>query len=173
MTGRQLKETLRPVLDFDAKSPMEAYLDSVPPKVKQAIQNHQVLVGMNREMVTYAKGRPPKKVRERQEEAEWEEWIYGEPPEDVEFVRFVGDEVVRLETMKVSGEKIVKTDKEVNLEHPTSVAKEAGPARPATAPTLRRPGEEPDVAPRPSVAPLPPPQSAPPSNPDPGSTPPN
>ena len=173
MTGKQLKDLLRPVLDFDAKSPMEAYLDSVPPKVKEAIQNHQVLVGMNREMVTYSKGRPPKKVRERQEETDYEEWIYGEPPEDVEFVRFIGDEVVRLETMKVNGDKIVKTEKEVNLEHPTSVAKEAGPARPATAPTLRRPGEEPDVAPKPSVSPLPPPQSAPPSNPDPNSTPPN
>jgi hypothetical protein len=54
----------------------------------------------------------------------------------------VGDEVVRVETMKVTGEKIVRTEKEVNLDN--SVAKAAaGPAtRPAEAPTLRRPGEE-------------------------------
>jgi hypothetical protein len=93
MTGRDFKELLRPVLDFDSKSPEEAYLETVPPKVKEAIQNHRVLVGMDRDMVTFAKGRPPKKIREHQDEAEYEEWIYGEPPQDVEFVRFMGDEV--------------------------------------------------------------------------------
>lgn len=171
MTGRQFKEILRPVLDFDAKSPLEAFLDSVPPKVKEAIQNHQVLVGMNRDMVTYSKGRPPKKIREREGEVEYEEWIYGEPPQDVDFVRFVGDEVVRLEIMKVDGEKIVKSEKEVNLEPASSVAKETQ-SRPANAPTLRRPGEQPDPASRPSTgssAPVP----APAPSPDPGSTPPN
>ena len=97
MTGQEFKQMLRPVLDFDAKSPLEAYLEAVPPKVKEAIQNHHVLVGMNHEMVVYAKGRPPNKLREREGEVEYEEWVYGEPPQDVEFVRFVGDEVVRLE----------------------------------------------------------------------------
>jgi hypothetical protein len=144
MTGREFKEILRPVLDFDSKSPEEAYLETVPPKVKDAIQNHRVLVGMNHEMVTYAKGRPPKKVRERQDEAEYEEWIYGEPPQDVEFVRFIGDEVIRLEVMKVDGQKIVRTEKEVDLEPATKVAKQEDTPRPATAPTLHRPGEAKD-----------------------------
>jgi len=143
MTGPQLKQLLRPVFDFDAKSPVDAYLETVPPKVKEAIKNHHVLVGMNREMVIYAKGRPPKKIREKQGETEYEDWIYGEPPEDVDFVRMVGDEVVRVETMKVSGEKIVRTEKEIELTPQPSVAKSAEPApRPANAPTLRRPGEE-------------------------------
>jgi hypothetical protein len=144
MTGQQFKVLLRPVLDFDSKSREEAYLETVPPKAKEAIQNHQVLVGMNHEMVTYSKGRPPKKVREREDEVDYEEWIYGEPPQDVEFVRFVGDEVVRLETMKVDGTKVVKTDKELNLDPVTKVAKQDDEARPANAPTLRRPGEETD-----------------------------
>lgn len=144
MTGRELKALLRPVLDFDSKSQQEAYLDTVPPKVKDAIQNHQVLVGMNHEMVTYAKGRPPKKVRERDGDAEFEEWIYGDPPQDVEFVRFMGDEVVRLEVMKVDGQKMVKTEKEVDVHPVTKIAQEAEPARPAAAPTLHRPGEEVD-----------------------------
>jgi hypothetical protein len=93
-------------------------------KVKEAIKNHHVLVGMNREMVMYAKGRPPKKVREHEEDVEFEEWIYGEPPQDVEFVRFVGDEVVKLETMKVDGTKMVKVDKEISLEPVTKIAKD-------------------------------------------------
>ena len=82
ITGPQLKDLLRPVFDFDAKSAVEAYLETVPPKVKDAIKNHQVLVGMNREMVIYSKGRPPKKVREKNGETEYEDWIYGEPPHD-------------------------------------------------------------------------------------------
>ena len=144
LTGPELKELLRPVFDFDAKSPLEAYLETVPPQVKDAIKNHHVLVGMNREMVIYAKGRPPKKVREHeggvQSEVEYEEWIYGTPPQDVDFVRFVGDEVVRVETMKVDGQKIVRVEKEVDLGAPTVAKKQED--RPANAPTLRRPGEE-------------------------------
>ena len=118
MTAAQLRDLLFPVLDFNARNKEQAYLDTVPPKVKEAIQAHHVLVGMNQEMVLHAKGKPPKKVRERAGETEYEEWIYGESPADVDFVRFVGDEVVRVETMKVNGEKIVRTEKEVILEQP-------------------------------------------------------
>lgn len=142
MTGDQFMAVLSPVLDFHAKSQLEAFLDTMPPKVKQAIQEHRVLVGMNHDMVTFAKGRPPKKDRERDGETEYEEWIYGEPPQDVEFVRFVGDEVVRLEIMKVDGEKLVKTEKEVDVQPNTNVAKDEQPAKPKTAPTLHRPGED-------------------------------
>jgi hypothetical protein len=144
LTGPELKELLRPVFDFDAKSALEAYLETVPPQVKEAIKNHHVLVGMNHDMVIYAKGRPPRKVRESTrgaaEDVEYEEWIYGTPPQDVDFVRFVDDEVVRVETMKVDGQKIVRVDKEVDLGAATLAKKQE--ARPANAPTLRRPGEE-------------------------------
>ncbi len=142
-----IKQLLMPVFDFNAKSAAEAYMDTLPPKLKEAIKNHEVLVGMNREMVTYAKGRPPKKYRERQGETEYEEWIYGEPPNPVEFVRFVGDEVVRLEVMKVSGEKVVRTDKEIDIkptvaqQHEKREEAEPKEAAPVNRPTLRRPGE--------------------------------
>ena len=169
MTGPELKELLRPVFDFDAKSALDAYLETVSPQIKDAIKNHHVLVGMNRDMVIYAKGRPPRKVRETANEVEYEEWIYGTPPEDVDFVRFVGDEVVRVETMKVDGQKIVRVEKEVDVGTPTVAKKQE--ERPANAPTLRRPGEEmPDTNPAnrsntPPVA-LPPP-SGPGSDPGP------
>lgn len=145
MTGPELKELLRPVFDFNSKSALEAYLESVSPQLKEAIKNHHVLVGMNHEMVLYAKGRPPKKVRETANDVEYEEWIYGFPPQDVDFVRFVGDEVVRVETMKVDGQKIVRVDKEVDVA-PTVAKKQDDAA--AKAPTLRRPGEDmPDTNP--------------------------
>jgi hypothetical protein len=81
-------------------------------------------------------------------------------------VRFVGDEVARLEIMKVGGEKIVRTEKEIELKQAPSVAQEQPTTRPANAPTLRRPGEElpeatsPKTMPSgrvPPVAPTPPP----------------
>ena len=89
MTAQQLRALLYPVLNFNARNKEQAYLDTVPPKVKEAIQSHRVLVGMNQEMVLHAKGKPPRKVRERDGETDYEEWIYGEPPADVDFVRIV------------------------------------------------------------------------------------
>ncbi len=146
LTPQQVKEMLGPVLDFGAHSAAEAYMATLPPKVRDAIKDHKVLVGMNREMVTYAKGRAPQKTRERDGNVAYEEWIYGQPPQEVEFVRFVGDEVVRVETMKVDGTKVVDTQKQVDIKQQPTVAQQqpqAEPgARPAGAPSLRRPGED-------------------------------
>ncbi len=169
MSAQQLRDLLSPVLDFHARNKEQAYLDTVPPKAKEAIQAHRVLVGMNEEMVIHSRGKPPKKVREREGETEYEEWIYGEPPADVDFVRIVADEVVRVETMKVGGEKIVRTEKEVVLQQPDKDAKKEPEIRPANAPTLRRPGEDSEDAPKPadgSTPPLPRPrdESVPPGS---------
>jgi hypothetical protein len=167
MTAQQLRELLYPVLDFNARNKEEAYLDTVPPKVKKAIQDHYILVGMNSEMVLHAKGRPPKKVREKDGDTDYEEWIYGEPPQNVDFVRIVGDEVVRVETMKVGGQKIVRAEKEVILEHPDKdqEAKKEQQDRPANAPSLRRPGEDPQDVPKPAERSSPVPVMAPPPPP--------
>jgi hypothetical protein len=171
MTARQLRELLYPVLDFVARNKEEAYLDTVPPKVKQAIQAHHVLVGMNTEMVLHAKGKAPKKVRERDGDTEYEEWIYGDPPQDVDFVRIVADEVVRVETMKVGGQKIVRTEKEVILEKPDKDTEAKQEDRPANAPSLRRPGEDSEDAPKPADSASPMPPVAPPDLPQPSGSP--
>ncbi|MGC1448996.1 MAG: hypothetical protein WA830_03070 [Candidatus Sulfotelmatobacter sp.] len=165
MTARQLRDLLLPVLDFNARSKEEAYLDTVPPKVREAIQTHNVLVGMNTEMVLHARGKPPRKVREKDGDTDYEEWIYGEPPQDVDFVRIVSDEVVRVETMKVGGQKIVRTDKEVILPRPDKDTEAKQEERPPNAPSLRRPGEDPENAPKPAEGPTPAPLGAPPSDP--------
>jgi hypothetical protein len=132
------------VLDFKALNQAEAYSKTLPPIVQEAIKNHKVLVGMDRDMVIYAKGRPPKKIRDKDDKGQdYEEWIYGEPPQEVEFVRFQGAVVARLEIMQVGGEKIVRTEKEVDLPAAsTEVAEKKPAAKPANAPSLRRPGEE-------------------------------
>lgn len=149
----ELKGMLKDVFDFTVKSAAQAYTESLPENVRKAIGDHQVLVGMDRELVQFSKGRPPQRIRERDDaHNEYEEWIYGKPPEDVEFVRFIGDEVVQVKVLKVNGEKIVKTQKEVFLNGPTPMAipqedtkaaSKGAPAKPAKQPTLRRPGDPP------------------------------
>jgi hypothetical protein len=88
----------------------------------------------------------------------------------VEFVRFVGDEVVKLETMKVDGTKTVKVDKEIDLESVTKVAKKDDDAgKPPNTPTLRRAGEESD-APLPGGSGTAPRDNRPQNVPNPGTT---
>ena len=158
MTGPELKELLSPVLDFSVKTAAEVFVDTLPPKIREAVKNHEVLVGMNHDMVVMAKDRPPQKVREKDENGkEYEEWIYGTAPQDVVFVRFVGDEVVQVKIAKVGGQMIVKTQKEVEVKDgvPTLAALKSSDApqdvnggaqqeQPAHKPTLKRPEEQPD-----------------------------
>ncbi|HJW99639.1 MAG TPA: hypothetical protein VJ453_05745 [Terriglobales bacterium] len=164
MTAADVKKLLLPLIDFTVKSPTQAYIDTLPPKLKLSIENHQALVGMNKEMVMDALGRPPKRIRESDGNVDYEEWIYGVPPADVQFVRFVNDEVIRVEHIQVGGDKVVKTAREVKVnavtggatmvdanapqtpsaEAPadTASAQTAEAKKPPKAPTLRRPGEE-------------------------------
>ena len=143
LTGQQLREMLAPVLDFKALSEAEAYQKTLPPKVQDAIKNHQVLVGMDRDMVIYAKGRPPRKVRDKDAQGvDYEEWIYGDPPEEVQFVRFQGPVVSRLEIMTVDGRKIVRSEKEVDLQTEVAQTGQKTEEKATKAPTLRRPGEQ-------------------------------
>jgi len=148
LTGDQVRALLAPVFDFKALNQAEAYEKTLPPKVQEAIKNHQVLVGMDREMVVYAKGRAPKKIRDKDDSgADYEEWIYGEPPQEVDFVRFQGTLVTRLEIMTVDGQKIVRTQKEVDLpSRETELAAKKAEEKPADAPSLLRPGEQADDA---------------------------
>jgi hypothetical protein len=146
LTGDQVRGLLAPVFDFKALTQAEAYQKTLPPKIQAAIKNHQVLVGMDRDMVVFAKGRPPQKVRDKDDNGvDYEEWIYGSPPEEVDFVRFTGQFVTRLEIMTVDGEKIVRTEKEIDLpSEETEVAQKKEEPQPTARPTLRRPGEATD-----------------------------
>jgi hypothetical protein len=172
ITPEQVKKMLTPVFDFTALSATQAYTDSLPPKTRAAIKAGKVLVGMDREMVSVAKGRPDKKIRESNERGEYEEWMYGTPPKDVEFIRFAGNEVIQVKIMKVDGEKIVRTEREVDLPQTATAASQSEPApppRPPNAPTLRRPGEpttDPGLATSPTIRTAPPDTTPHPPQPD-------
>jgi hypothetical protein len=92
LTVPQVKTLLSGVLDFERHSPTVMYSPNVPPKVKEAIKNHKVMVGMDRDAVLSAKGSPDRRVREVRNGSEQEDWIYGTPPH-VLFVSFDGDQV--------------------------------------------------------------------------------
>jgi hypothetical protein len=88
----QVKQMLSVALDFERHLPTVAYSPTLPPKVREAIKNHQILVGMDRDAVLSSKGQPERKVRETKEGVEFEDWIYGLPPH-VLMVTFDGDTV--------------------------------------------------------------------------------
>jgi hypothetical protein len=94
LSVEQLKTVLSSVLDFSRHSPTVLYSPNVTPQVKEAIKNHNVIVGMDRDAVLSAKGSPDRRVREdKPDGSEIENWIYGLPPH-VLYVTFDGDQVV-------------------------------------------------------------------------------
>jgi len=101
MTGADVKALLAPLISFDVKTPVQAFTDTLPPQLKEAILNHQVLVGMSTDMVLFAKGQPLTKSREMDGQEPFEEWIYGKPPDPVYFVRINGNRVIRLEVANI------------------------------------------------------------------------
>jgi len=152
VSAEDVQALLAPVLDFRTKTPVEAYTATLPPKLRDAILNHQALVGMNRKMVTYALGAPENKVREKDGQMPYEEWIYGSTPKPVQFVRFNGDRCIRIETALYGRTPTIRTEDETDgylSPHPIhtisegdAVASSNGERGPAAAPSLRRPGED-------------------------------
>ena len=99
VSAPEVKALLDPIIDFGVKTSAEAYADSLPPFLKDAVAHHDVLVGMDRKMVLAAMGEPQSKVRELvpgSTTRRYEEWIYGQMPQTVRFVRFEGDRVTEL-----------------------------------------------------------------------------
>ena len=93
-----LKTLLSPFLDFSKqRSSSVQWVDTLPPDIKKAIQDRQALVGMDREMVVAAVGKPDHKIRERDADGnDIEDWIYGQPPSKTVFVRFTGEHVTSI-----------------------------------------------------------------------------
>jgi hypothetical protein len=114
LTGAEVKALLAPLISFDVKTPVEAFTDTLPLKLKQAILDHHVLVGMSVDMVLFAMGQPDTKSREMDGQMPFEEWIYGKPPKPVEFVRINGNRVIRVEMAKVGEPPEILTKNEVD-----------------------------------------------------------
>lgn len=97
LSPNDLKQILSPFLDFSGRSASLQWIDTLPPETKKAIQERRPLVGMDREEVVAAIGKPDHKVRERDAQGnDIEDWIYGQPPSKTVFVRFSGDHVTNI-----------------------------------------------------------------------------
>lgn len=153
MNAAQLRALIAPILDFSLKTPDQAFADTLPPKLKTAVLDHQVLVGMNREMVLHAIGRPDMKDHEMDGQSPIDIWIYGTPPHEVQFVRFNGNRVIRLEIADIGHPLIIRDHDETGgyfagqFVHEVRLgdAPVTGPGQeqaPAAPPTLRKPGEQ-------------------------------
>jgi hypothetical protein len=98
MTPEELKQILSPFLNFEKeRSAAVHWIDTLPPEMKKAIQERKPLVGMDREELIAAMGKPDHKVRERDSQGnDIEDWIYGQPPSKTVFIRFQGDHVTSI-----------------------------------------------------------------------------
>ena len=153
ISSPEIKALLEPLIDFGVKTSHQAYADTLPPMLKDAIAAHEVLVGMNRRMVLAALGAPESKMREQQSGdpngARYEEWIYGHVPQTIRFVRFVGDRVTMVEIAALGKPIEIHNTNEMGDFDPTPTREVAmgdqdqkgKEDKPAAPPSLRLPGE--------------------------------
>jgi hypothetical protein len=156
ISAPEVKALLDPIIDFGVKTSGEAYADTLPQFLKDAIAKHDVLVGMDRKMVLASMGAPQSKIRELVSgttDRHYEEWIYGQMPQTVYFVRFEGDRVTQIRTAAM-GQPIAVRDQDemqgyVDPEDTREVAMgdskpgdSSGDSESASAPpTILKPGE--------------------------------
>jgi hypothetical protein len=90
----EIKKILTPVLDFDKETAADNYVEKLPEPIQKAIKSNKVIVGMDRDQVLLAIGKPRHKERNvTSDGTENEDWIYGDPPGKITFVTFVGSKV--------------------------------------------------------------------------------
>ena len=92
-----IKKILAPVLDFDKQSATDNYVEKLPEPIQKAIKANKVIVGMDRDQVLLAIGKPRHKERNVSNDGtETEDWVYGDPPGKITFVTFVGSKVTAI-----------------------------------------------------------------------------
>jgi hypothetical protein len=183
VSGPEIKALLEPLIDFGVKSSEQAYADTLPAPLKDAIAAHEVLVGMNHRMVLAALGAPENKMREQQSSdpggGRYEEWIYGHVPQTIRFVRFVGDRVTVVEIAALGKPIEIHNKDEMAGLNPSAPTREVAMGdqqqggtedKPAAPPSLRLPGEAAPADgpgkvqfPTDKPAPIPPPPTADPT----------
>jgi hypothetical protein len=159
LTPAQVKALLAPLISFDVKTPVQAFTDTLPKELKDAILGHKVLVGMSTDMVLFAKGQPLTKSREMDQQMPFEEWIYGTPPQEVNFVRINGNRVIRVEVaregqpiqiyskdvvsamLRTDGSPVMTADSHTRTVREGDVQTDPDKQAPAAPPSLRNPGE--------------------------------
>jgi hypothetical protein len=96
LTPDQLKKLLSPVLDFEKHNFLKTGIEALPPEFQEAVKVKEARIGMDRSTVILALGRPDRKIREKVDGIESEDWIYFQRGLRAQFVTFENDVVVRI-----------------------------------------------------------------------------
>ena len=96
LTPDELKHLLDPILDFNKQNFLKTGLESLPLEFQEAVKAKEARIGMDRNTVIMALGRPDKKVREKVEGVETEDWLYYGHGVKTLFVTFEDNVVVRI-----------------------------------------------------------------------------
>jgi len=97
LASEDIKKMLTPILDFQKDSPTENFIDTLPPEQQKAVKENRVIVGMSKDAVLLALGRPRLKSRETDADGlETEDWVYGDAPGKITFVTFANSKVIRV-----------------------------------------------------------------------------
>ena len=97
LKAAEIREMLATLFDFEKHSASEQYLDKLPAPIQKAIKEQRASEGMDKDQVLLALGKPRNKSRESNSQGdELEDWIYGDPPGKMTFVRFNEGKVVKI-----------------------------------------------------------------------------
>ncbi len=96
LTPSQLKVLLDPVIDFNKRTFLKTGLESLPPEFQEAVKAKEARIGMDRNTVIMAMGRPDTKSREKIDGISTEDWIYYGRGYKAKFVRFQDNVVVQI-----------------------------------------------------------------------------
>ncbi len=94
VSSAEIRRMLTPIFDFEKHSASDQYMDRLPEPVKKAIKEQKAIPGMDKDQVMMALGRPKNKSREMTKDGdEVENWVYGDPPGKMTFVKFTEGKV--------------------------------------------------------------------------------
>jgi hypothetical protein len=98
LKSADIRQMLSGVLDFEKHSASQQYVDTLPEPIQKAIKEQHAITGMNRDQVLLALGKPRSKSRETTPDGdETEDWLYGDPPGKMTFIRFSEGKVVKID----------------------------------------------------------------------------
>jgi hypothetical protein len=98
LKAADIRQMLSPVFDFEKHSASQQYVESLPEPVKKAIKEQKAIEGMDHDQVLLAMGKPRSKTRETNQDGDAiEDWIYGDPPGKMTFVKFNEGKVVKVQ----------------------------------------------------------------------------
>jgi hypothetical protein len=97
LTPQQLHEYLNPVLDFSPQAAVKTAIAALPPEYQEAVRAKEARIGMDKNTVIMALGRPDDKSRDNDNQGKPQEtWIYRGRGTRTTFVWFQEDIVVKI-----------------------------------------------------------------------------